>query len=63
MSEETRIEVRKNGPLVVKHLKTLILPDGSEAEEKTMTVLCRCGMSANKPYCDGSHKTQGWTDD
>lgn len=62
MSEETRIEVRKDGPLVVKNLKTLILPDGSTAEEKSMTVLCRCGLSAKKPYCDGSHKAQGWTD-
>lgn len=62
MSEETRIEVRKDGPLVVKNLKTLILPDGSEAEEKSMTVLCRCGFSSNKPYCDGSHKSKGWTD-
>lgn len=62
MNDETRIEVRKDGPLVVKNLKTLILPDGTVAEEKTMTVLCRCGLSAKKPYCDGSHKAQGWSD-
>ena len=63
MSDETTtIEIRKDGPLVVKNLKTLILSDGTKAEEKTMTVLCRCGMSQNKPYCDGSHKANGWTD-
>lgn len=61
MSEETRIEIRENGPLVVKNLKTLILPDGTQAEEKETAFLCRCGMSANKPYCDGSHKREGWT--
>jgi CDGSH-type Zn-finger protein len=34
----------ENGP-------NLVLVDG-----KTLTALCRCGGSANKPYCDGTHK-------
>jgi len=27
---------------------------------KVVTALCRCGHSANKPYCDGSHRTKGF---
>ena len=61
MSDETSIEIRENGPLMVRNLKVMILPDGSQAEKKELTVLCRCGLSANKPYCDGSHKREGWT--
>ncbi len=28
--------------------------------EKGRVSLCRCGHSANKPYCDGTHKTVGF---
>ena len=30
-------------------------PDGATYEIRNRTVLCRCGESSNKPYCDGSH--------
>ena len=60
----TKIRIRNNGPLVVEGEVTLL-----DAAEKPfglggrMTVsLCRCGHSANKPFCDGSHRTQGFAD-
>jgi len=37
--------------------------DGARAEftlAEDPIYLCRCGQSANKPFCDGSHKTCGF---
>jgi CDGSH-type Zn-finger protein len=49
-----------NGPLHVTGPLTLIGADGKPVYCGTETWLCRCGASANKPFCDGSHKTAGF---
>ena len=58
---EVRIKALKNGPYEVKGAVDLIDSDG---QAKTGTedpiYLCRCGHSANKPFCDGSHKKAGF---
>jgi len=54
-SNTTKVKVAKGGPLLVEGSLTITLPDGEEVEKEGMTALCRCGASANKPYCDGSH--------
>lgn len=52
---ETKIEVLKNGPLLIYGtLKVFDKNGGSEIKSKT-TAFCRCGQSKNKPYCDGTH--------
>jgi len=51
-----KIEIINKGPYVVKGKCTIVNKDGSVTEKETDTYLCRCGHSANKPYCDGAHR-------
>ncbi len=37
--------------------------DGDKYEVRNRVVLCRCGSSRNKPYCDGGHASVRWSDD
>ena len=47
----------KNGPLVIEGKAKITDENGDVNEtEGKMVALCRCGQSANKPFCDGSHK-------
>jgi uncharacterized Fe-S cluster protein YjdI len=59
---KTVVEVLPNGPLLV--YGTLLVKDraGNEALKTKTTAFCRCGASANKPYCDGAHAKVGFTD-
>ena len=46
-----------NGPLLVRGDFEIVTPDGVPVPRDRGTVaLCRCGGSAIKPYCDGTHK-------
>jgi CDGSH-type Zn-finger protein len=49
-----------NGPYQVNGPVTVIDPAGTEYDisEQTTIYLCRCGNSATKPFCDGTHQTQ-----
>ncbi len=37
--------------------------DGSRYEVRNRVVLCRCGYSGNKPFCDSRHVSEGYRDD
>ena len=56
------IRLRENGPLVLQGHFVLTLPSGHTAEGSSCA-LCRCGASANKPFCDGSHREIGFEPD
>ena len=55
---DVKIRMRPNGPLVVEGPIKLTDSAGSEFElspDKPAIALCRCGESANRPFCDGAH--------
>jgi CDGSH-type Zn-finger protein/uncharacterized Fe-S cluster protein YjdI len=54
------IEPEINGPLVVRGNLELLSGTGRAVGRVTATRLCRCGGSANKPYCDGTHARIGF---
>ncbi|MEO9262475.1 MAG: CDGSH iron-sulfur domain-containing protein [Candidatus Baltobacteraceae bacterium] len=59
---DTHIKCRENGPYLVRGPVTLTDVDGNEYTVDSETVaLCRCGGSATKPFCDGTHRTNGFT--
>jgi len=51
----------EDGPLLLRGTFTLRTPDGEVIDPGRGTVaLCRCGKSAIKPFCDGTHKAIGF---
>jgi CDGSH-type Zn-finger protein len=62
MSDVT-ITPLQDGPYEVTGEVSITAPDGTVIRETAKSYLCRCGHSANKPFCDGSHKRAGWTQD
>jgi len=51
----------KDGPLRVQGLQHFEGPDG-RIDGQTEMAICRCGLSKNKPYCDGAHAAGGFSD-
>ena len=62
---EVEIKVRENGPYRVSGPVRIIDADGNEFDLEPHTkngtiVLCRCGGSTTKPFCDGTHSKTGF---
>jgi CDGSH-type Zn-finger protein/uncharacterized Fe-S cluster protein YjdI len=49
-----------NGPLMVEGAIEVVTGTGKTVNRTVKAALCRCGHSANKPYCDGTHKKIGF---
>jgi CDGSH-type Zn-finger protein len=55
------VGVTPDGPIWVTGGIPIERADGAAVEVRNRVTLCRCGQSANKPLCDGSHKEAGFT--
>ena len=60
----TKITARTNGPLLIEgDLITIADQNGKvfTPPDAAKFALCRCGGSAKKPFCDGTHSKNGFT--
>jgi CDGSH-type Zn-finger protein len=51
-----------SGPIWVRGGIPVVSQDGSTYEVRNRVTLCRCGVSKNKPFCDGSHDDAKFVD-
>ena len=70
-----RIRLRRNGPYVIESDDVTVVdwngvecvvesqPVAEKPAARKLVALCRCGASASKPFCDGSHKRVGFKPD
>jgi len=57
------VRCRENGPLVMEGPVKVVDHQGREfplPAGKEKVALCRCGQSASRPFCDGSHRDRGF---
>lgn len=57
-----RAKVTPDGPVLIEGPHRLVDAEGRTVKETGSGYLCRCGKSANRPFCDGSH-TDGFADE
>ncbi len=55
---KTKITVNNNGSLIIDGEFEIVDKNGNTYDlgGRDKVSLCRCGLSANKPFCDGSHR-------
>lgn len=59
MSKAT-IRVNNHGSYVITGDFEVVDAEGNVFETKKAVSLCRCGLSKRKPFCDGSHRKEGF---
>ena len=59
-TDEQRIRVLNGGPYRVEGGVPILDHEGTEIEAPPAYSLCRCGGSDNKPFCDGTHKSNNF---
>ncbi len=57
---ELKVSPQPNGPLKLEGALEIVSGTGRTVKRVMEAYLCRCGASANKPFCDGSHRKIGF---
>lgn len=57
--DEVSIKIERNGPYHVRNIPIEAVY-WAEGQSPKKYVLCRCGLSKNKPFCDGTHYDEKW---
>ena len=59
----TKITVNSNGSLKVEGDFEIVDKNGTvyDLGGRNVVSICRCGLSKNKPFCDGAHKGNGFS--
>ncbi len=57
------IALKPNAMLVASGPMRIESEDGKSSSERNKAAFCRCGQSKNKPFCDASHKSCGFSAD
>ncbi len=55
-----KVDLIENGPIIVNGKVELKNSEGEVVPTDETVALCRCGGSTNKPFCDGTHNTNGF---
>ncbi len=63
VSAKPTLELIKNGPIRANNVTRVVNSRGDRIATKQSFILCRCGGSSHKPFCDGTHNRIGFTDD
>jgi CDGSH-type Zn-finger protein len=55
---KTKITINNNGPIRIEGDIEIVDSNGNnyDLSGREIVSLCRCGLSANKPFCDGAHR-------
>lgn len=59
--KKAQFRVFSNGPLEISGDFEIFDSAGEIITRQGPVFLCRCGMSSDKPFCDGSHKKAAFT--
>jgi CDGSH-type Zn-finger protein/uncharacterized Fe-S cluster protein YjdI len=54
------VALAANGPVILRGVHCVIDAAGQPAPRRSKAAMCRCGGSANKPFCDGTHADIGF---